>query len=145
MMRVFFRTLAVVRRIKRLLSSKNFPEAVKIIKDRCGDFSFASRHDYETFIGNHGFILIFNRASRKQPCLFLTLIALANVTLFDGNACVNIGLSFGESDVTDGHCWLTVNGKALFEESGETEFYDKLSENDGIVYWMRRSSVEYKN
>jgi hypothetical protein len=84
-----------------------------------------------------------HRGARQHPCLYFALLALAYEKKAGRSAEINVGLSADRLNATDGHCWLTCEGKKLYEWRGPSphEYRDCLGREGPVVYWWRRAIV----
>lgn len=72
-------------------------------------------------------------------CLYQGYARCCVLRKFGYPAKLNMGLhNLDEKNRTEGHCWVSLDGKALCEEKEPRETYpDMMGERNGVVYWAR--------
>ncbi len=88
-------------------------------------------------------LFIMNTA---HPCLYFSYARCRVLRSWGYNAKLNIGLHNLQCDQkTDGHCWISLDGQVLLEESDPHDIYpDRMGERNHTVYWARLQGEEGK-
>jgi len=138
--------LRMLKKIELLSSQNNFVDTVRFVRDHYTDFYVKSGVLYRMLVKRRFTLKLLHAGFRRQPCLYLTLLGLAQYTYLGEEVEVNAGISIGNNSITDGHCWLSKSGVPLSETMTKDIYsYDEcLAEKDQIRYWMRRNSTEIK-
>ena len=138
--------LRMLKKIESLSAQNNFVDTVRFVRDHYADFCIKGSHSYRTLINRRFMLKLLHSGFRRQPCLYLTLLGLAQYTSLGETVEVNAGISLGDNSITDGHCWLSKSGVPLAETMTKDIYsYDEcLAEKDKIRYWIRRNSTEIK-
>jgi len=79
-----------------------------------------------------------------HPCLYYAYARCRILRRWGHPVKLNIGLHnlYGEQEV-EGHCWLSLENKVLFEEKDPCQMYpDRMGERGDTVYWARLKGGE---
>lgn len=135
--------LRSLNRIEEFYKNQSLSEFVDAVEAECADLAPPGRQGMRKLMRYWPLWKIVHHGARQHPCLYFAMLALAFETMAGRSAEVNIGLSTDAFEATDGHCWLTREGKKLYESCGASsnEYGECLGRRGRIVYWWRRTRV----
>ncbi|MCL7488345.1 MAG: lasso peptide biosynthesis protein [Desulfobulbaceae bacterium] len=86
-------------------------------------------------------LVIVNTA---HPCLYYSYARCRALRIRGYPVQLNIGLhSLQGKREAEGHCWISFEGRPLFEEKDPHEMYpDRMGEHGDVVYWARLKGAE---
>lgn len=135
----------IVRCLKRIDDLRNrcsFGEIVDEVKREHMSYAPTWPGGIKYVVENLRLVKLFHRGIRKHPCLFLSMLVLAEETKNGSQVDVNVGLYARELSSTTGHCWVSRDNTELHplsSSSSRPHDWEELARKDGIVYWWSKS------
>ena len=79
-----------------------------------------------------------------HPCLYYSYARCRILRRWGYPVQLNVGLhNLQGKRETEGHCWISFEGRPLFEEKDPHEMYpDRVGEHGDVVYWVRLKGAE---
>ena len=139
--RSFWRSLD---RIEELSAGRQLPELVQAVQAECLDLAPAGRLGMIELRLSWPLLKLLHPAARRNPCLYLTMLALAFESAAGRPVEVNVALSDGSKpDSAEGHCWLTRQGRPLHGLGGPACDCEAahLGRSGSVVYWWRKARL----
>ncbi len=146
MINVFGTYTAVLRRISRvsrITKNRNFTQLVASVESGFEMIALPKPAEISFFLA-HGSLWKLHSGFRKNMCLYYTMICLAHELFKGSDPEVNVCISIDNMDSTDGHCWLTLNGRVIHRTPlQDNKGYGQMFTKHGrIRYWLRNAKVE---
>ncbi|HBA84555.1 MAG TPA: hypothetical protein DCZ95_10715 [Verrucomicrobia bacterium] len=135
----FQQIMSRIDRLTALIEHKNIEEAAQLVDEHRAELALDDPL-YPWLKRAWPLLRYLRPETRRQPCLYLCLLFFARACRLQQDARINVCLSAHQTEMNNGHCWLTIDGETIpLSPSDRDHFGECLGGSQWIRYWVRFS------
>ena len=137
-----FATINCLKSIETLREKSSFLEIVEAVRADSDHFIPPWPNGIRDVVNNLSLLKRFHSGLRKNPCLYLSMLVIAEELKAERPIEVNVGISAEDINTTTGHCWISRDGSEIYPFDDlpvKSPDWEELARKGDIVYWWSKS------